>query len=407
MKVLFLGYAVSESQADLLSGASIAGNKMQLGLIWSLVQSPQAPRIDAVTVFPMAPFPKDRKICIRRACIDLGRSQRSRRVGFLNVPVLKQITQALAVTLEGVFLTRRNRYDCVLAYNMYPQVGIAAWLIGRLFHIPVVLLLADPPVEQDANRRGFSKILVGLFNGLTERLICTCGAVIVLNSSAAERYAPRAKRLVIDGAVDPGSVPTPVHRPANGGGTEKHVVFTGALASYNGIAEMIEAMQLIRSDDVLLEIYGDGPLADHVRDAASSTMNITYHGRVGSSTIARIHQEAFLLVNPRRIDDQISKVTFPSKMLEYMLSGTPVLTTRLNGFTSDYEGKVFFTKDDSARSIATAIDDLACRPISELQKTADDARAFVLATRSWAARGPEIASFLLSAIGRESAQNEH
>ena len=42
--------------------------------------------------------------------------------------------------------------------------------------------------------------------------------------------------------------------------------------------------------------------------------------------------------NVRRVvNDPIAQVTFPSKTFEYLLSGTPVLSTRLNGYTHEYD----------------------------------------------------------------------
>ena len=38
MKILFLGYAVGMEEAKNLTGVSIAGNKMQLNVLWNLKQ---------------------------------------------------------------------------------------------------------------------------------------------------------------------------------------------------------------------------------------------------------------------------------------------------------------------------------------------------------------------------------
>ena len=395
MRLLFLGYAVSEIEANRLEGASIAGNRMQLGIINALTDQPDGVVLDAVTVWPIAPFHQSGTLWVRDVEIDLGGSKSAKRVGFLNLPVLKQLTQILAVMRAGTRLARAHEYDYVFTFNMFPQVGVPAWLISRLFRIPVVCLLADPPIDYLPNRRGLSKVVMHAYFALTTRLLRTCAGAIVLNQCAAERYAPQAAWLLMDGAVDGDSAPRAIQRVHGG---PKRVVFTGGLVEYNGIMELIGAMRLVRSEDVVLDLYGTGPLAELARRAAKTEPNINYHGRVSSDAIPGIQQEAFLLINPRRVDDPMSEVTFPSKILEYMLSGTPVLSTRLNGFTEEYEDKMFFMRHGTAEEIARAIDDLARRAPDELRDTAAKARGFVLEERSWAARGSLLRRFLSSGM---------
>lgn len=52
-------------------------------------------------------------------------------------------------------------------------------------------------------------------------------------------------------------------------------------------------------------------------------------------------QEASLLLNIRNPEDDYTKYSFPSKMIEYMISGTPMLTTRLPGIPEEYFDKVY------------------------------------------------------------------
>lgn len=395
MRVLFIGYAVSEDAANVLSGASVAGNRMQLGFLRVLAEPTGDFAVDSLTVLPLAAFPRDRTLWVREGDVDLGGSNVSRRLSFVNLPVLKQIMQVVSGIRVGGRLMRAHKYDRILAFNMYPQVGIPAWWLGRWFRVPVVSLLADLPIDQDPDRQVASKAMMVVHNELTRRLIRTCEGVIVLNQCAAQRYAPQAACLLLDGAIDASLDPPDLEMGVHG---PKNIVFTGALVQYNGILPLIDAMRLVRTQDLVLDVYGDGQLATSVRDAASSEPNINYHGKVGSSAMASIQKGAFLLINPRVVADPISEVTFPSKVLEYMLSGTPILSTRLNGLRGEYEDKMYFIEGESAQSIAFAIDDLASRPPSELRDMGAKARRFVLHERSWAARAAAIRDFLAHGV---------
>ena len=101
-----------------------------------------------------------------------------------------------------------------------------------------------------------------------------------------------------------------------------------------------------------------------------------------------------MLINPRVINDPIAEVTFPSKTFEYMLSGTPVLTTRLNGYSEEYEGKMIFTESDSAEQIAEGIEKVKKMGKEELENISREAKNFVMEKRCWSVQSKKIADFI-------------
>ena len=106
-------------------------------------------------------------------------------------------------------------------------------------------------------------------------------------------------------------------------------------------------------------------------------------------------REAWLLINPRKTDDLIAKVTFPSKTFEYMLSGTPVLTTRLNGYSDEYMDKLFFMETDSAEDIAKSIILIAQKEEYELREITKRAHTFICETRVWKTQAKKIVNFII------------
>jgi len=170
-------------------------------------------------------------------------------------------------------------------------------------------------------------------------------------------------------------------------------LFSGALTEYNGIKNLIEAFHLIENVDVFLDIYGDGYLKEYVNQASQNDKRIRYHGRVDNKKVLRYQREAWLLINPRNTEDIVSKVTFPSKTFEYLLSGTPVLSTRLNGYTEEYNGTMFFIDNNSPEEIAKAITSLINNK-ADMQIVASRGREFVKNTRSWKRQAGRIYDFI-------------
>jgi len=54
------------------------------------------------------------------------------------------------------------------------------------------------------------------------------------------------------------------------------------------------------------------------------------------------------------------RYSFPSKLIEYMASATPVLTTRLPGIPPEYEPYVYWIEDDSVEGIEHSLRAVMC-----------------------------------------------
>ena len=121
-----------------------------------------------------------------------------------------------------------------------------------------------------------------------------------------------------------------------------------------------------------------------------------YHGTVLSSKIIEIQKYASLLVNPRPIVDEYTKYSFPSKNMEYMVSGTPVLTTDLPGMPQEYKEYVFIIEDYSIEGIKDKLCEIASIDKKELMKAGQRAREFVLIKKNNIVQARKIVEMIYS-----------
>ena len=383
MKVLFLGYAVSKEKAERLSGASIAGNKMQLNIIRGLAEQADI-QLNVLTIYPVASYPRDRKLGYRRKKEKLGDGIWCTRVSFINLPIIKQLYQVASLLVETIKMADKD--TIILAFNQYPQVGIVCRFAKRIVGCNIVSVMADAPINDSM---GQNNRLRNLFNRLTEFCIKDCDAIIALNKNIVEKYAPGTVYTVVEGGAEIDESSDFVYNAP----TRKNVVYAGALTHYSGILTLMEAMSYIEDTELVLEIYGDGVLRDEIAEASKYRKNIKYYGRVGNKEILEIQKKAFLLVNPRRTDDPIANYTFPSKMFEYMISGTPVLSTKLSGYSDEFL-KHIYTTDDNARDMACTLKGLANMSSEEAKKTAEHAFRFIQRNMCWKKQSEKIYHFL-------------
>lgn len=391
MKLLFLGYVVSKEKAIKLSGISIAGNKMQYNVL-KYLDSYSEIELSAITICPVAVFPHDKTLYVKNEDIPICDNIISRKVSFINLPVIKHFTQALSVYRAAKKIIRHDNDTIVFTFNLFPQIGIPMMILKKKFGCKTISLLADLPIDEKPVRNRISKFLRKRFDNLTIKAINHCDNFILLNKYVAEYYNINKKYIVIDGGVDEEDIEQSYesYKP------QKHnIVYSGALTEYSGIKLLISAIKNA-SKDIYLDIYGDGYLKNEIEELISNSDNIIYHGRVSNSQMIRIQKEAWLLVNPRIINDKISRVTFPSKIFEYMLSSTPVLSSKLNGFDSEYDKYLFFYNDDDSIAILNAIENISKISIDSLSDFGKKAREFVIINRSWKIQTEKIYNFLLN-----------
>ncbi|MFI3227936.1 MAG: glycosyltransferase [Clostridia bacterium] len=385
MKVLFLGYAVNKCIQESNDAVSVAGNKFQCNLIKEL-DNKEAITIQCISVYPIASYPTNNKFVLKKQKIKLTDNINTQSCGFINVPIIKQVMQII-----GTYNLVKNisKDTKVLTFNLFPQIGIPAILLKMKKNVNITCIWADPPIDDDISNKGKLAFVYNVYYKLTEKIINKYDNFIVLNKYVIDKYCPNKKYIVIEGACDLSEY----SQEKLDLKIRKNIVYTGALSNYSGIERLVKAMELVSNKDIVLEIYGNGILKEWIIEHQSS--NIIYKGSVTNREILEIQSKAWLLINPRNIDDEIAKNTFPSKIFEYMMSGTPVLSTKLNGFTEDYLDKMFFMDNNDVDTISKSINFIDSLDEKEMKYMAQKAKDFIAKEKNWNVQCEKIRKFLL------------
>ena len=107
------------------------------------------------------------------------------------------------------------------------------------------------------------------------------------------------------------------------------VMYAGALREEYGLKILIDGYMKYKNDNSELWIYGAGDYSEEIVKMSKIDERIRFFGSVDNETIIKSEHNASLLVNPRPTNLEFTRYSFPSKIMEYMSSGTPVLTTKL------------------------------------------------------------------------------
>lgn len=369
--IIYSGHFVPESWLGKFQGPAVSGNRMQLGIINAIKNKC---RLSLLSTTPIASYPREKTVKIKGETVELFGDLKYTKIPFLNLFIIKQMTQMRSLR-KALQRLRPNSEDTVIVnFNPYVELAIPTLKFAKKHKIKTVCIVADIPTRVPDSYGLIKRWLRCLEIKKYHRNIGKYDGLVVLNKEVVNHFASDKSYYLMDGGVTEKEIERSVVIPP-----DKHdnsqILYAGALESYNGIKEMIEGFLKV-DKNLTLVICGDGALAPYVKEMSEKHENIIFKGRVAHQEAVALQRSSGLLISTRPVDDFEMKVTFPSKIIEYMLSGTPVLTTRLNGLTTAYEDKLFFCGQIPSE-IAKGISDFFDLPIEKRYERATLAREFV------------------------------
>lgn len=160
--------------------------------------------------------------------------------------------------------------------------------------------------------------------------------------------------------------------------SKKIILYTGGVEKAYGIDDLIQAFYRIDDKNYELHIIGGGTGVSLVKEALEQDSRIKYLGCMDRQDVLTHQKKATLLVNPRKPGAVFTKYSFPSKILEYMMSGTPVIMHKLEGIPDEYDKYLTYFIDSDPDKMAKQITTL-CEAIQlGKEKKGLEARNFVM-----------------------------
>jgi glycosyltransferase involved in cell wall biosynthesis len=308
-------------------------------------------------------------------------------------------TACLAVSLLRRLLAWSRRRRLILLYNLYPAPAAISLFAARLTGARVVAIVADLHVPGAGTRPAgvMNRIDFALQTWAMPRL----DGLIVLTRQMATDFAGDAPVLHMEGGVEDsgaaGFKPAEMRRRAEGPPLHS-IMYSGGLSEFRGVSLLLDAFKRLRGD-YQLWITGRGELERDVERAAAADPRITYFGVVERERLRELHARAAVLVNPLVTRYASSRYIFPSKLLEYMATGTPVLTTMPPDVAAEYAQYVYGF-NETPEELAAAIERVLALPAEDRDAFGARARAFVLEKKNWRIQGERVTKFIAEVMGR-------
>lgn len=309
----------------------------------------------------------------------------------VNLPFIRQLMIFVAAFTNILKLKKQGDTaaicDCLNIANAY---GIA--LACRLRHIPLITIVTDLPdmLGKNSILHKINNTLFGMMDGfifLTEQM----------NERINQKNCPY---IVLEGHVDSDASQPEIGEKWESCSGKKVVIYAGSLLRLYGIQNLVKGFIEANVPQSELRIFGDGDYRDELIAITKKYENVKYMGVCANQEIVNQEMKAALLVNPRPSAPEYTRYSFPSKNMEYMVSGTPVLTTKLPGMPKEYYPYVYLLEDETPAGIATALKSILSENQYLRTEKASKARAFVLSAKSNVVQGKKIIEFIRRELTR-------
>lgn len=147
----------------------------------------------------------------------------------------------------------------------------------------------------------------------------------------------------------------------------KRILYSGTLHKRFGILNLLEAFERIENENFELIVCGVGDSEKELREAAVRDRRVKFLGQRTREEALRLQREATVLVNPRQNVEEFTKYSFPSKNLEYLSSGKPLVGYKLDGIPDEYDPFIFYVDDNSVDALRDRLIEVCSKPSSEIE----------------------------------------
>jgi len=338
-------------------------------------------KLNGESVYSLYEMPIPTGIKIERQADIIENGVIYKQLPYINMTFIKNIMLVLSVIFYvGNIVKRTGRTkNIIICDSLNISVSIGAIIAAKIFNLQTIGLVTDLPNYLymtnvcSANKRLkynlIRKINLFIMDQFESYILLTNYMGTVVNRK-------RKPSVIIEGMV-PINLDNYNHREKIEKDEPPVVLYAGGLNEEYGVYNLVRAVDR-SSEKFELHIFGDGPLRSVIEEFSRRNKRIKYYGVMPNCEVLDMERRATLLINPRPAGQGFTKYSFPSKNLEYMTSGTPLITSELEGIPKEYFPYVICLRDSSEDSIQKTIEDTLKMDNNEMVKLGCAAKEFVL-----------------------------
>ncbi len=306
-------------------------------------------------------------------------------IGLLNIPILKHFFVCISYFFKTLKWIRKNKNKekCIIVDAAYvtvlPFINLAT-KVRKCKKISIVCDIYEYMADVSDARENKSKFHKFYSKFMKKQYKKIDGFVFLTEAMNEVINYGNKPYIVMEGLVDV-NMKTSENKLSNK--NKKNVVmYAGALREKYGLKNLIDGFMKYKDKMAELWIYGAGDYTPVIEECSKKDKRIKYFGIAPNSLVVEKELEASVLINPRPSNLEFTKYSFPSKNMEYMVSGTPIITAKLPGLPVEYLDYVYIFEDESSDGIAKILKEVFSNSRDDLNKMGLKAKKFVLTCKN-------------------------
>ncbi|SEW15016.1 glycosyltransferase [Kaistella antarctica] len=327
---------------------------------------------------PIGTFPNCKKIVWAQ-----GKINNINYIKFINIILIKQITISLYVLLYILKWSFKYRNeDRIVVFTFLYLPFLFSMIPLKVFtKVKYVSFIPDMPSYEFSysdNDGYFKKKLIPTYVFLANKLISLLDYYVFITKYMRDIF-PKKPFSVMEGLVDINNVNETLENQKE---VKNAVMYSGALFEKFGVVKLLNSFSKIKGDYEIW-FFGSGDAVPAIKAQSLEDSRIKYFGSLPNEQILEYQKKALLLVNPRFSSEEYTKYSFPSKLMEYLSSGTPTLTTRLPGIPDDYLNKFYFIENEDYDGFRHALEFCLNKDKEELYSFGQKGKEFVVNEKNY------------------------
>ena len=303
--------------------------------------------IKLFNILPVGSFPQYySRPFIKKSTFDDEFNKEHVNIDFCNVKLVRKWHQPKKIFKQlKAWCTENSGDKTLFVYTISaPFMSAVAKLKKHYPELRVCAIIADLPnmSSLSSNKGFFEKLLEEKLASDSYYCIDCVDAFVLLTRQMADYMKISRPYVVMEGISTPSKE---LERRQNN--ETKTILYTGTLHKKFGILNLVDAFKKIEAKNYRLVICGVGDSESEIVAAAKQDERIVFRGQLTRDEVLMLQQEATVLVNPRQNNEEFTKYSFPSKNLEYLSSGVPLIAYKLDGIPDEYDDYINYVPDNS------------------------------------------------------------
>lgn len=357
---------------------SLADHNLNNNIIIGLDENSDTP-VTLVNNVQIPNYPKFPKVFFKKQIWSHTEGARDINCGFINLPIIKHLSRAITTfsALRKEIKASKEPVT-VFTYDLHLGISLALKFAKSVFQkVHFCAVLPDVPNAVVIASNNGKNSLSGRFKAAVKMAFIKQFDSYVILTEYIKNVAGIGKKpcVVVEGIYNSHQPPLPDKT------TDKKIIFySGQLNPAYGMGNLLNAFLEIYKTDQSYEFWicGGGAFSETIKKTAKTCEGLKYFGYVNTEKVRSLQAEASVLVNPRQNTEEFTKYSFPSKTMEYLASGRPVVGYKLDGIPDEYDTYIQYVPDNSVESLKNKLIEVCEMNEVERKTLGDKCRSFII-----------------------------